>query len=309
MQSFVLPEWWEDELADIEANRSLAEAYLARQLGFTNKELRDRDRPLSWPKMAQVRFKRYKNTIDDKVRASTLVAQRAAGGVVRAIEGRVKPFAVPQSAQDLRDQVLINSRFVDLDSLVSLCWEMGIPVLYLAHTPKGSKRFDGMAAFIGHRPVIVLASGRDGAPWLAFHLAHELGHIMLGHVAPGKAPVVDGQLTAATDSGGHEREADRFACELLTGDASPRIRNLNASAAKLAVIAERKGPSEGVDPGVFALIYARSNNRWPVAQNALKYLERDTGGQAMVASILRKHLPEANLSESDERFLNVLKIA
>lgn len=309
VQSYVLPEWWQDELAEVEANRALAELFVARQLGFSPKELRDRDRELSLPKMAPVRFKRYRNEVDDKVRVSTLVAQRAASVVARFVDEHLEPFTSRHSAQELRRRILQRSRFVDLESLVRLCWDLGIPVLHLAQTPQGSKRFDGMAAFIGDRPVIVLASGRDGSPWLAFHLAHEMGHILLRHVQPGSPPVVDGELGAEAGSRGQEPEADRFACELLTGSPKPRLQDLKLTGPRLAVTAERQGPQWGVDPGVFALIYGRSNDRWGVAQKALKLLDRDRGGQALIARFLQKQLADAELSESDERLLGVLQAA
>ncbi len=309
VRSFVLPEWWEDEMADVEANRALAEAYIARQLRFSAVELRDTERPLTLPPTAQVRFKRYKNQVDDKVRASTIVALRAAEVVVRSVGDCLPVFSGPRSARDVRNAVLRRSQYVDLDSLLRFCWEAGIAVIPLAHVPSGSKRFDGMAAFVDRRPIIVLASGRDGPPWLTFHVAHELGHILLGHARSDMGALVDGTLASATGSSTHEREADRFACEVLWGDAEPRIRDLKVKAPRLAVIAAESGPTQGVDPGVFVLVYARSNNRWPVAQSALKYLGLESGGQEKVAEALERYLAGADLSEADERFLSVLGAA
>jgi len=227
VRSFVLPEWWEDEMADVEANRALAEAYIAQQLGFRVEELRSRHTPLTLPPLAEVRFKRTKNQVDDKVRASAIVALRAAKVVVRSVSGRVPPFSEKyQDAREIRDAILRRSEYVDLESLLAFCWESGIAVIQLAHTPAGSKRFDGMAAIVEGRPVIVLASGRDGAPWLAFYVAHELGHVMLRHVRSDTGPLVDGTLASATGAGTHERDADRFACEVLTGAPKPTIRDM-----------------------------------------------------------------------------------
>ncbi len=295
-------------MADIEANRALAEAYIAKQLGFRAEELRNKLQTLTPPPIAEVRFKRYKNQVDDKVRASALVAQRAAAAVVRSIGESAPPFLGCRDAGEIREAILRRSEYVDLESLLESCWRSGIPVLQLAQVPAGGKRFDGMAAFVEERPVIILASGRDGAPWLAFYLAHEIGHIMLGHVQPDTEALVDGTIAGEAGASGHEREADQFACELLSGFPEPKIRNLKAAAPRLAVIAAGKGPEQGVDPGVFTLIYAKSNNRWGVGQNALKYLKLDTGGQAMIAEFLNKHLSQVDLSEADERFLNVLDI-
>ena len=60
---------------------------------------------------------------------------------------------------------------------------------------------------------------------------------------------------------------------------------------------------------MLALIYGRSNDRWALAQNALKHLERDAGGQAAVDRYLDRHSADAAVSEADERLLQVLKAA
>lgn len=309
VREYILPDWWQDELADVEANRALAEAYIAKLLGFKATELRDRERALTFPPMERVQFKRYKNHVDDRVRASALVAQRAAEAVVRSLGDQLPDLCARKTATAIRSSILRESSYVTLVSLLDFCWSVGIPVVQLEKIPASGKRFDGMATFVGARPVIVLASGRDGPAWLVFHLAHELGHIMLGHVAPGKKALVDGTLTSETGKSTYEREADRFACEVLTGFPNPHLDDLQATAPRLAVIAQREGPGQGIDPGVYALIYARSNRGWPVAQSALKYLDLDAGGQATVTEALHEHLADLELSETDERFLNVLKAA
>ncbi len=304
VRSCVLPEWWSDDMADVEANRALAEAYIAKHLGFSMEELRDRTRPLSPPRMAGVRFKRYKNEaeIDDKARASAVVAMGMASAFVWAIGADLPPLQ-RRSAREIRDAILRESQYVDLDSLLAFCWDSGVPVLRLDRTP--GKRFDGMAAFADGRPVIVLASRRDSPPWLAFYIAHELGHIMLGHVRADTGAWFDVKIDSDVHSE-DERNADRFACEVLSGFAEPKIENLKLKAHPLALTAAGTGPGQGVDPGVYALIYARSNNRWAVAQEALKYLGLGAGGRARIAEHMAGHLSDIELPEAEERFLRAL---
>jgi len=308
VRSYVLPEWWQDKMADDETDRALAEAYIAKQLGFSAKSLRKSGSRLDTPPISEVRFKRYKNQIDDQVKASAIVALRAAHIVVQALDSGVPEFRDPEKALEVRDSILRHSEYVDLDSLLDFCWTAGIVVLHLAKMPGGSKskRFDGLAAVVSERPVIALASVRDRPPWLAFYLAHELGHIMHRHVRSDKGALVDRSLTgSAPDS--QELEADRFACELLWGHAEPNIPNLKVNAPRLAVIAATKAPKIGVDPGVYALIYAKCNNRWPVAQDALKHLRLDSGGRAKIAARLESYVSSDQLSETDEQFLRVLQ--
>ena len=293
-------------MADVSANRALAEGYIAKQLGFSLQELEDRDRDLSMPPVVEARFKRYKNQVDERVLASALVAQQAVTRVI-ALIGKTLPPLRYLSASDIRDEILRNEPFVELESLTDFCWDTGIPVVQLFKVPTAGKGFDGMAAFIDDRPVIILASTRDSPPWLAFHLAHELGHVMLRHVGPNQS-LLDQSLYGKVGGGEHEREADQFALEVLTGQPKPQMGNLRIRAPQLAVTMARKAPLLGVDRGVLALVYAKSNDRWGPAQKVLKYLELDSGGRSAVASRLSQRLPDtAELSEVDERLLQILR--
>ena len=307
VRSFVLPEWWEDSMAQNAVNRALAEAYIAKQLGISAEALRRRDQRLEALSMSEVRFKRYKNQVDETVYPTVIVALRAAQIVVQALREDTPKFQGPTEAHEIRNAILRQSEYADLDSLLEYCWQAGIIVLQLESKPAGSKGFDGLAAIVEGRPVIILASARDSAPWLAFYVAHELGHIMLEHVQHGSGALIDKSLKSATGQDDDESQADRFALEVLAGHEAPKLRNLRVKAEQLAVIAARNSRHLGVDPGVYALIYAKSNNRWPVAQKALKVLGLDCGGKTSVASLLSRFVDWDRLSEADEQFIGVLQ--
>ena len=289
----------------MEANRALAESYIAKQLGFDLEELEDRDQELSMPPVLEARFKRYKSEVDERVMASALLAQQVAGRVIETI-GEGLPTFEYFGATEIREEILRREMYVDLESLLDFCWNHGIPVVQLFQVPTAGKGFDGMAAFVDGHPVIVLASNRDSPPWLAFHLAHELGHVMSKHVGPDQS-LLDPTLSSRAEGAGHEKEADEFACEVLTGDPEPTIGNMRLDAPRLAAYVAGKAASVGVDAGVLALVYAKANDRWGPAQTALKHLDLDAGGRAVVASRLNQRLPElAELAEVDERLLQVL---
>src|SRR5262249_8236740 len=160
------------------------------------------------------------------------------------------------------------------------CWSHGIPVIGVSHLPKKSKRFDGVAMYCEERPVIVLASAKDGPPWLAFHLAHELGHIMRGHVKPGEAVFVDADLKAAV-GGSTEVEADEFGLELLTS--SPTGLAFHSSSLKAPDVGHAAATFAGsfqprVAAGVVVLNYCKSTTYWGVAKGALEAIGEATGG-------------------------------
>lgn len=304
LRDAVLPEWWEDSLADVPANRAFVENLLARNFGMPLQDLSRPSSELQLPSLSHVKFKRYKNHVDETVAPALLVAQRAARIVADALPS-LQPFDLQFDAAAVRQAILRKHRYVDLSSLLDFCWNQGIIVLHLARAPRKSKRFDGLAMFCGERPVVVLGTRRDSPAWMAFYLAHELAHILRRHVTPGSPPLADSDLqTASTDR--QEREADEAACLLLTGIAHPKMKDLKYNALQLALYVAQTGPNHGVDPGVMALIYGKSNDRWGVAQNALKHLSLDAGAQQMIAEARRKRLDLQALSESSERFLSVL---
>ena len=305
LQEAILPEWWDDTLAAVPANRAFVEDLLARSLGMTIADLSEPSADLCLPSLSHVKLKRYKNHVDERVTPALLIAQRAAKIIVGSLS--LPPFTLSFDSPSVRQEILRHYRYVDLSSLLEFCWNHGIVVFHLAKAPKQSKLFDGLAMFCGDRPVLVLGSRRDSPAWMAFYLAHELAHILRRHVTAGSPPLADSDLEAAsTDT--QEKEADATALELLTGFPDPTIRNLKYNALKLAVMVAREGPTIGVDPGVMALIYGKSNDRWPVAQNALKHLSLASGAQEIISEALRKRFNPEDLSESSERFLSVVSI-
>lgn len=147
-----------------------------------------------------------------------------------------------------------------------------------------------MAYYEGDRPVIVLASGYDSPPRQAFYLAHEVGHILRGHVKPGGEMLADSDLDTATEDK-DEREADGDALELLTGQRTPEFSaTYGLTAPKLRAAAERFEEQHGVHAGSVTLIYGKTAQRMPVAIAALKLMNMDAGARAIVAEALRRRL-------------------
>lgn len=180
------------------------------------------------------------------------------------------------SANELRRDLLARERpYVELLDLLALSWGLGIPVVQLRVFPWPQKRMSAMSISVGERPVILL--GRDAmypAP-IAFYLAHELGHIALGHVAGDRLIVDLGDETPTIMEGDEEEQrADEFALELLTGNPRPTVlldqSSARPSARELARIAVQAGPQLGIEPGVLAQCFGYSTGDWQTASGSLK---------------------------------------
>ena len=308
MRRVILPEWWEDKLAEVPANRALAEGRIAKHLDVPLKVLRDPRQPLSFALANRPRFKHNKGASPDELTAAALVANRAAGIATRYARD-LPPFPGSYSVDVIRDEIIVGGNRVNLDSLLEYCWRKGIFVLHLKNLPDRSKKFDAMAMFCGQTPVIVLASGKDGPPWLAFHLAHDLAHVILKHVRPGSSPITDADL-GEVDEEADEQAANRFAKELLEGQVPPRVPPVTGTTANR--LADQARASEfchrGLDSGSFVMAFAfdahgRNENRWAVAQAALKALGLNAGGHEKINDHVRKHLAHDEMPESSARFL------
>jgi hypothetical protein len=174
----------------------------------------------------------------------------------------------------LRNAILAGSPFVDLMSLVATCWALKVPVIHMRVFPLEAKSMHAMVVRVDSRYAILL--GRDSsypAP-VAFTLAHELGHIMDGHLVDAPAVIDLEDPALAKDPDDQERGADRFALTLLTGSAEPDIQtNLDSfNAPTLAAAVLDAAPRYSVEPGTLALCLAHQRRAWPVAMSALSFI-------------------------------------
>lgn len=296
----LLPDWWDDSLATVPSNRAIAEASISRMLGFQIGDLRDENQELQLPSVATFKLKHKKNTKPSTIAPAVVVASQAVRAILRVLPPL--PFGGLLSATTVRKEILLGRRFIDLEALIEFAWRIGVPVFHLSEVPKPSKKFAGLAIFSDGRPAIVLASGHDSPAWVCYQLAHELGHIVRGHVSAEAPLLVDGDYDGV-DQPDHEDEADQFACEVLTGDPHPNMDAVyGMDGQRLARHANSVAEKSSIDPGVFALVYGKSAARMGVAQNALKVLGLDRGARTAISTAMLRHLP-AELPESTERFV------
>lgn len=284
VRSKVLPSWWDEELAESPNGFTETLVMMASRLGVTPSELRG-DRPLDLAPQGACRFKLSSATHRNDVVVAQRIALQTARVVAQAVTTPVR--GVPP-ATALRDELLsAGARWIDFDALLGFCWRAGIVVLHVSELPQG-KKMTALAAYVGQRPVIVLCQKHRHPSWLSFHLAHELGHLALGHVDPGGMLADEGIDVDSTDA--DERDANGYAFQLLGGAPPARLpRTVGFDASVLAARAVRLGEERRVDPGHLVLAYGRQVDRLSLAAAALNVL----GAPEEAAPMVHRHLRAA----------------
>lgn len=263
------PSWWSEEAGATPSGRAELRFALARRLGLEPKPLLGERVEFVWNDEA--RFK-HLSTHDEAHRA----ALTSFGMTVGRLLLRATPSGPTDSrqAEELRDAILTGSQFVDLGSLIGTCWALRIPVIHLRVFPLEAKSMHAMVVGVDGRFAILL--GRDAAypAPVAFTLAHELGHVMLGHLENAPALIDLEDPAFARDGDEQEDEADKFALTLLTGSPEPDIRtNIDRfNAPTLAAAVLRAANEYRVEPGTLALCLAHGRGLWPTAMSALGFI-------------------------------------
>jgi len=299
-----LPSWWDDEAANSPSGYAHVLLLLSRHLGVELASLQDSSAAIRLRAFGLCKFKKAGNVSEDDLALSRVMATRAAQ---LAAEATPKPFeSLPANAGEIRQQILDgNTRWVGLRDLTRWCWDRGIPVLHFDHFPKNARRPHGFAALVQDRPVIVLCKRAKYSAWLLFILAHELGHIALGHISSDGTLIDDHIDEASTDL--EEQQANAFALELLTGSATKRIIAVGRwpNASDLAEAAGQLGRSGMIDPGHIVLNYAHSMGPtfYAVGNAALKQLESKNHAVGIVRTEMAERLDWSRLPEDSSEFL------
>jgi len=314
LQDFVLPDWWQDGIADDPGGYLEGLTFIAKHLGIDLETLRDADSSLSAQTAAEARFKLRANVDSGDVSWAQSVAVRAAE--MASLATPIPPQATSDlNASGIREDILAgDAEWVGLDSLLRYCWESGVPVLHIPEVP--GNKMDGMVIRAGDRPVIVLSIDHKHEARLLFILAHELGHIIEGHLDSEDVVVDDDYDPAPADEREHEynstptdpreKEANRFAVELITGDPEFKARLTRYfEASELAEIVTDYGTSEKIAPGAIILnvAYYDPDDPWGLAHATLNKLDPDPDAPQMIRSQIEDYLDWKALPEESAEFL------
>lgn len=293
----VLPPWWEDSIADSPGGFREGASYVCARLGFSLSSLLDADRELAFIRGEGVKYKKAKGVSE----ADVCLATHYAMGVARALASAYleeSPAGEVPDPERLRDRLLqVSDRpWVCLRHILDASWSLGVPVVHLRNLPAGAKKPDALTTMVGDRPVIVVLSQRRSPSWLAFIVAHELGHVHHQHLKPGQT-LVDEKIAKTSDEK-DEIEANDFAVRLLTGFPNLGLNSTrNMGITQLAAASKSVGEQCRIAPGVVALNYGFTTGHWSLAMAAVSQLEQDDDAARYLKAALEANLDPDSLSE------------
>jgi hypothetical protein len=282
------PEWWSDAAETSISARTELRLAVARNLGLAPKALVGERVDFVWRDRA--RFKHLRAEDDIPVAALNSFGVSVGRSLMEATDRRGN--LVGLSAAELR-AILLGMGVPDLPGLLTVCWTFGVPVAHLRVWPLVQKAMHAMV--VGQRGQHAILFSREASfpAVAAFTLAHEIGHVALGHVPPDDILVDVEDPAGAANHDDEESAADRFALEVLLGDPDPDIRiNFDTfNHAELADVVLRAAPQYGVDPGTLALAVAYRRNAWPVAMAAMRLIQPER----IIVSDLINHVARTQL--------------
>jgi Zn-dependent peptidase ImmA (M78 family) len=318
-----LPEWAEEAAAHGTGLLEL-EAFVARHFGLRLAAGGGYE-PVELP---AARFKKRTGVADEAlVGASTFanaVARSVARGTVAAWKG------IPNTAAGMRQLALQasgNRKWVDFASLVEASWLAGIPVIHLPEPPYATKKPDGLVTYVSGRPAIVLMKKEPMAEWMVFVLAHELGHVALGHLRQLEgATIVDEKVsrgdegpssTSAGQLDNEEDEANNYATGVLLPGGQQLVLTEWPKAEQLAEMALRFGEANGICPGHAVLNAVRNTskrtgtNLFGLGNKTVRILHQTMDARTtaeVCRDAARKHLDVDAIGHDTEEFLEKLEV-
>ncbi|MBG6526368.1 ImmA/IrrE family metallo-endopeptidase [Pseudomonas aeruginosa] len=308
----LLPDWWDNSLFKTTAGALQFALILKQRLGLEASFGQDGHLQLQ-PDSRHIRCKRRSDTKDSELAVAASLGTAIAK---LAMFCTLKPYVpLADDIPTLRREILASTgaSHVNFDGLLNLCWDHGIPVLYLKELPRATKRITGMALSISGRPAIVLGFASPQHSRQLFVLAHELGHILRGHLGE-DGVLIDEDIAEIADTlidmktqrkDTEEREADTFALALIRNEylnplaAMGRLNSPTALAARAAVL----GKELGIEAGHLILSYAKEHNEWARANQALEYSPSQKSAIDVIGMHFRKGVELEALSQENQEYL------
>ena len=304
------PEWWSEQADASDSAKTELRFSIARKLGLDPRTLLHDQAP-GWIWEDTARFKSFRGDVRGHQPAISSFGMALGRILLGATEDVGVELLDHMGAAQLRAWTLRSRPMVGLLELVQLAWGLGIPVIHLRAYPLSAKQMSAMSVCLNGRFVIFLAKDSQYPAPSAFHLAHELGHIFLGHLAPGQSIVDMGGLGDPEDEAAddEEQQADAFAMELLTGDPELRlhIEGEGRAARRLAEQALAVQQKHRIEAGVVALSYGFQTDNWSTAVASLAHIyEQPFPVWQAVNRIAERNIQWSELEDESESYLRAI---
>lgn len=300
----LLPDWWSAEAEKTPDGLAELCVLISRRLGLDLPSLLQGE--VRQHELAEsVAYKHRADVTPEALNAATAIATSLAHAVVAAMPRPYSGnFGSPTEVTALVRAA--GNGLVGLNGLIDACWNSGIPIIPLPNLPVGIRKMDGAVIKVGNRPAIIVSKKKSSRAWLAFIVAHEMGHIGCNHLERSTS-IVDVSLQehseyeAESTNDAQEQQADRFALSILGGDEVERIVKSWpqwSSPVEIAVLARQAARGLGIESGHLVLRYAFLTRRWPDAVSALRFLSEDSDAESIMKAALQRNL-DLNLVSAD----------
>ena len=296
-----MPYWWDEQLSNSQGAIQQALISFAKFASLDIKSVLNADEPLCF-KESICCYKHANNKEKQDLAAATSIVQSLANTVACITTNNYSTF---QDAKSIRNNFLNEGKpCVDFKSLVSYCWEHGIPVLYLPELPV-AKKMDAVVVDINGRPVISLTKKHKHESELLFLLAHEMGHIFYQHLTCGQTLVDMTVKELSNEHDEQEQQANAFAIELLTGNGDTKFHSngIRLKADTLAQAAKEKSVKTNVDVGHIVLNWGHTTENWGSAKGALNILYPTPDWEDHVKTQLCENIDEDEANEDQLEYL------
>ena len=302
----VLPSWWSDEVASTEAGYLEGLVIISKHLGIQLGALRNPVAELQLENTHARFFKGPELASDENV--AVAIAERAARIALLGMPEAHKPAIV--SAASIRRRLIGGgASWIGFQELLQFCWNSNIPVIYVAHLPAGVKKLRAVTVSVDGRPAIVFFRGEKKPAKHLFPLAHEIGHIYLNHLEF-VGLIIDTEAEFSFNES-TEREANRFARELLTGgEELPLNYNFPSIPSEIARGCKEYANRLHIDPSFLVGEWEKKTKQYKEARTAVNfYIQQDENALAMMAAELSRRIDwDLIPEESQEYLLNLTRV-
>jgi Zn-dependent peptidase ImmA (M78 family) len=218
--------------------------------------------------------------------------------------------ALSEDPQQVRRAIIERgARWISFKALLQWCWASGIPVIPAPDLP-GERKMDAVVVSLEDRPLVLLTKNQSVSAWQLFILAHELGHLALGHVGLNRSLVDEdfgGEQQSPRERDVEEIAADKWAKTLLAGrdDLSLEVEG-PLTANGLARAAQDLAQTLQIDAGHLILLFAFRTGEWAVANTALRVLDPAPEALALARAAALESLDLDALSDDNREFVGSL---